>query len=242
MKSIRHIIATLTLVLLVSVSVYAQNAISLSQDMLTSIKMNQSITDFEKELANIPFQKLTEELNTDQKKQAFWINVYIAYSQKLLSEYGECDKPCKRKKTITVANRVFSLNDILYRILLHSKSTITRGKRIISPKWEKALRVNYPDGRILLAIEGNQKIADAVTYYEPENIDDQLNEIAMLFLKAQVYYNVDKNEVYLPKWIKHFKREFGKTAGIIRGLKRASVVPEDQEPKIVFSDKIAELK
>jgi len=242
MKRIIHSISTLIVILLVSFSVHSQNAISVSQDMLTSIKMNQSIEDFEKELAHIPFQKLVDELNTDQKKQAFWINVYITYSQKLLAEYGECDKPCKRKKTITVANRVFSINDILYKILLHSKSPITRGKRIMSPKWEKALRVNYPDGRILLAIEGNQKIADAVTYYEPEKIDAQLNEVAMLFLKAQVYYNVDKNEVYLPKWIKHFKREFGKKTGIIRGLKRASVVPEDQEPKIIFSDKIAELK
>jgi hypothetical protein len=239
---VKYILITIISIFALYSHGFSQNAISISQDMLTSLKMNQPITDFEKELADLPFEKLVTELDSDLKKQAFWINIYITYSQKLIAEYGTCDKACKRKKVITVANRVFSLNDILYRILLHSKSTITGGKKIISPKWEKTLHVNYPDGRILFAIAGNKQIADAITYYEPQNIDTQLNEVSMLFLKIHVFYKLDQNEVYLPKWIKHFKREFGKKTGIIRGLKRAQLVPEDQEPKIIFTDKIAELK
>lgn len=239
---VRNILLSIICIFVFSVSSFSQNALSISQDMLTSLKMSQPIDDFEKELANLPFEKLVSELDSDLKKQAFWINVYITYSQKLIGEYGTCDKTCKRKKLITVANRVFSLNDILYRILLHSKSTVTKGKKVIAPKWEKTLRVNYPDGRILFAIDGNKQITDAVTYYEPQNIDQQLNEVSMLFLKINVFYKVDQNEIYLPKWIKHFKREFGKKTGIIRGLKRAQIIPENQEPKIVFSDKIAELK
>lgn len=221
----------------------AQSAIELSQDLMTSLKMSQDLSELETELSKVPYDQLITELNSDLKKQAFWTNVYVVYTQKLLQENGECEKSCRNKKVITVGNRVFSLNDILYKILLHSKSKMTGGKRILAPKWEKELRVNYPDGRILLAIDSHEEIANAVTYYEPENMDTQLNEVAMIFLKAFVYFDLDKNEVYLPDWLKRFRREFGKDAGLIAGLKRAEVIPEDlADTQIIYSDKIAALK
>ena len=229
----------------ISISVFAQknSAISLSQDMLMSHKMNQPISEYESELAGLSFQSLVDELNSDLKKQAFWVNIYITYSQKILSENEDCGKKCKRKKVITVANKVFSLNDILYKILLHSKFAATGGKKIIAPKWEKSLRVSYPDGRVLFAIDSHQKITDAITYYEPEKMDNQLNDISIIFLQAFIFYDANKNEVFIPKWLKHFKREFGKTTGIIAGLRKAEIIPEGATiPKIIYSDKIATLK
>ena len=230
---------------LISNSTFAQknSAMSLSQDMLMSYKMNQSITEYENELAVMPFQSLVDELNSDLKKQAFWVNIYITYSQKIISENEDCGKKCKRKKVITVANKVFSLNDILYKILLHSKCAVTGGKKPVAPKWEKSLRVSYPDGRVIFAIDSHQKITDAITYYEAEKMDDQLNEISIIFLQAFIFYDANKNEVFIPKWLKHFKREFGKTAGIISGLRTAELIPEGATtPKIIYSDKIATLK
>ena len=221
-----------------------ESAVSLSQDMLTSLKMNQPVDEYEKSLENIPFQALVDELNTDHKKFAFWINVYITYGQKLISstENAECDNKCKKQKVINIAGRMFSLNDILYRILLHSKCTVTGGKKPHSPKWEKMLRVGYPDGRVLLAIDSDSDIAAEITYYEPENLDNQLNIVSLLFIKKFVYYNADTDEVYIPKWIKNFKREFGKTPGIYAGLRKAEIIKEGDEPKIIYSDKIATLK
>ena len=238
---------TLALILLWVVSLGStaqQNSlISISQDMMTSFKMSQELTDLETQLANTPFSQLESELNSDLKKQAFWVNIYVVYGQKLLAENGSCEKSCRNKKVITIANRVFSLNDILYKILLHSKSKITGGKNILAPKWEKSLRVNYPDGRILLAIDSHESIADAVTYYEPKNMDQQLNMVAELFLKSFVYYDLDKNEVFIPLWIKRFKREFGAKSGMISGLKRAGIIPmETSETRITYSDKIATFK
>jgi hypothetical protein len=224
---------------------YAQNqdAISISQDMMTSMKMNQPFDDLEKQLAEISFETLNNTLNSDLKKQAFWVNVYIVYSQKVIFDNGSCEKSCKKKKMITVGNRVFSLNDILYKILLQSKCKLSGMKKLHAPKWEKSLRVSYPDGRVLLAIDSHEKIANAVTYFEPSEMDSQLNEVGMIFLQSFVYYDVAKNEVYIPKWLKHFKREFGKSTGMIAGLKRAEVIPENiEETKIIFSDKIATFK
>lgn len=235
----------LSALLLLSTSFYAQNTdiISISQDMMTSIKMNQPIAEYEKQLAEISFEALNTTLNSDLKKQAFWVNIYIVYSQKLIAENGNCEKKCKKNKVITVGNRVFSLNDILYKILLHSKCTITGGKKMHSPKWEKELRVAYPDGRILLAIDSHEKITNAITYFEPKNMDTQLNDVGRIFLNSFVFYDKDKNEVFIPEWLKHFKREFGKKSGMITGLKKAGVIPENAtDVTIVFSNKIATLK
>ncbi len=219
------------------------NVISISQDMMTSLKMNLPLSDYETQLAIVAFETLNNQLDTDLKKQAFWANIYIVYSQKLINQNGECKKGCRNQKIVTVGNRVFSLNDILYKILLHSKSKITGGKNLIASKWEKELRVNYPDGRVLLAIDSHDTIANAVTYYEPEKMDAQLNETSRLFLVSFVYYDLDKNLVYLPLWIKRFKREFGKKSGVIAGLKRAEIIPENIiDTRIEYSDKIATFK
>ena len=235
----------LLLFVAVSNSFFGQTAdvISISQDMMSSIKMNQPISEYEKQLSAISFESLNNELNSDLKKQAFWVNIYVVYSQKIISENPDCDRSCQKKKTISIGNRMFSLNDILYKILLHSKCTVTGGKKLHAPKWEKMLRVSFPDGRVLLAIGSDEKIMNAVTYFEPSKMNDQLNEVGIIFLNSFVYYAKDKNEVFIPKWLKHFKREFGKKSGIIRGLKEAGIIPEDQENvKITFSDKIATLK
>jgi hypothetical protein len=220
-----------------------ESIISVSQDMMTSLKMNQPLNELEVKLANIPYAKLVSALNSDLKKQAFWTNVYITYSQKLIFETGTCEKSCRNKKIITVGNKVFSLNDILYKILLHSKSKATRVKKVFPSKWERELRIGYPDGRVLLAIDSHEQIVNALTYYEPENMDSQLNEVSLIFVNTFVHYDVEKNQVIIPSWLKNFKREFGKKSGMISGLKRANVIPENaNDVKVIYSDKIATLK
>ncbi len=221
----------------------SQQAISISQDLLLSFKMNQPTQEYEQQLAAITFEELNNQLNSDLKKQAFWVNIYITYSQKLIQDNPDCGSKCKNKKHITIANRVFSLNDILYKILLESKSKVTGLQKIIVPKWEKALRVNYPDGRVLLAMDSHEKISDALSYYEPEKMDAQLDEVSILFLNTFIHYDLDRNEVFIPSWIKHFKREFGYKEGMISGLKRAEVIGNDmKDTKIIYSDKIASFK
>lgn len=231
----------LTVWLAFSIHAQSVNVIELSQDLVTGFKMNQGVADFERELAQIPFDTLVSQLGTDVKRKTFWLNIYIAYSQKQMGDNTECDKKCKKLKGITVANRVFSLNDILYKILLHSKGKITP-KRIFVPEWEKALRVSYPDGRIILATTGDKEIADMFTYFEVASLNDQLAETAQAYLKKNVYFNVDKNTVFLPKWLKHFRRDFGKEAGMKRGLIMAGVLPEESTAQLVFTDKMATLE
>jgi len=229
---------------LISSTTQAQKAIDLSQDMLASFKMNQPISEYEKELENIPFEALVKELSTDQKKQAFWLNVYVVYSQKLISstENNQCDHKCKKQKIVNIAGRMFSLNDMLYLIMLHSKCTFSKKQKMHAAKWEKQLRCAYHDGRVLLAIDSDSDIANEFTYFEPDSIDHQLNVLSLMFINKYVYYNKDTNEVFIPKWLKHFKRELGKKSGIYTGLEQAEVIPKGSKPKIVYSDKIATLK
>lgn len=226
---------------LVYLTGYSQNAIAISQDMLASIKMNQPLEEFEKELAEMPYDSLVAELNTDGKRQTFWLNVYITYSQQALATGEQCDKKCKKAKSITVAQRTLSLNHILYSILLHSKCPITGGKKLFSPAWEKDLRVGFPDGRVLFAITGDDEIANFITYFEVAKVDAHLNEISKIYVSKHVKYMASSNVLYLPKWTRNFKREFGGKSGIYAGLRNANFIPADAEPKIIYSDDIDSL-
>ena len=231
---------TLITVAFLSLTSIAQEtgAISISQDMMTSFKMNMDLSDLKVQLAEIPFEKLVSELDNDAKKQAFWTNIYVIYSQQLIAETGTCNKKCKNKKVITVANRIYSLNNILYNILLSSKSKITRIKNPFPSKWERLLRVKEVDGRVLLAIDSHESIANAVTYYEHKKMDPQLNKVATIYFTSFASYDSIKNEIYLPTWLKNFKREFGKKSGIITTLKNLNIVPSNvAEAKVIYIDK-----
>lgn len=238
MKILRSLSIGFALFAGISVNAQFISALALSQDLVMGFKMNQNVVDFERDLAQIPFDTLVNQLDTDVKRKTFWLNIYLAYSQKQMGDNAACDRKCKKLKGITVANRVFSLNDIMYKILLHSKGKITP-KRILVPEWEKALRISYTDGRVILATNGDKEIAELHTYFEVAELNDQLDASSKLFLKKSVYYNADKNTVFLPKWIKHFKRDFGKEAGMKRGLIMAEVLPENSTAKIIFTDNMA---
>jgi hypothetical protein len=220
------------------------NAIDLSQDLLLSYKMNMPTSDTEKALGIYKYSQLVKDLDTDAKKQAFWMNMYIAYSQKMLnsSENGDCTRKCRKQKFVQIGSRVFSLNDVLYRFLLHSKCPATGMKRLFVPDYEKELRVSFPDGRVVLGIDSDPEITALFSYYEPEKVDQQLNEVSKVYIKKYVSYDATANVVYIPKWVRNFKRDFHHKAGMISGLKIAKVIPEDANPKIKFTDTIPTTK
>ena len=239
-------IALLYLLISGSLLTYSQdtNIVDLSQDLLLGIKMNTPTKTTEQSIGVYKFTKLIDQLDTDAKKQAFWMNMYIAYSQKMLhsAENGDCNNKCRKQKFVPVGSRLYSLNDILYRFLLHSKCTVTGSKKLIVPDWEKQLRVSYPDGRILLGIYTDSEITSLVSYYEPENVDQQLKDVSLVYIKKYVKYDSTANVVYIPKWVKNFKREFQGKTGIISGLKLAEIIPQDANPTLKFTDEIPEIK
>ena len=59
--------------------------ISLSQQLLLAAKTNNSTDAFVQLLATVPYKALEIQLVTDNDKKAFWINIYNAFTQLLLS-------------------------------------------------------------------------------------------------------------------------------------------------------------
>ena len=91
------------------------NYVSVSQQLLYAVRTKDSSDAFIKILAGADKKILQEELSTDAKKKAFWLNIYNAFVQKLLTE-----NPGKYKnrnsffslKQIVIAGKQLSLDDI----------------------------------------------------------------------------------------------------------------------------------
>lgn len=60
--------------------------IKVSQSFLYTVRKGDSSDQYIQQLAKADIQKLYEELSTDAYKNAFWLNIYNAFVQKLLTE------------------------------------------------------------------------------------------------------------------------------------------------------------
>lgn len=58
----------------------------LSQILLYAIRTGDSSDTYSQELASASREKLKKELSTDAYKKAFWLNIYNAFVQKLLTD------------------------------------------------------------------------------------------------------------------------------------------------------------
>src|SRR5690606_6837123 len=60
--------------------------VQLSQQFLSGLKDHQNVESLVLKIANLDPNKLSESLNTDHKKLAFWINIYNGFIQYQLKE------------------------------------------------------------------------------------------------------------------------------------------------------------
>jgi len=105
--------------------------LELAEDLFYNFRMDYSFQEYQNALASYPLDSLATELDTDQKRITFWVNVYNVYAQIKMQENPEgYQKKLKffGSKDIVLGGELFSLNQIEHGILRHSKCLITKGK------------------------------------------------------------------------------------------------------------------
>ena len=65
------------------------DCIRLSQDILYAARTGDSTAEYADALAGISFEQIILQLDNDEKRKAFWLNIYNAYTQT-----GLLEKPC----------------------------------------------------------------------------------------------------------------------------------------------------
>jgi thiol-disulfide isomerase/thioredoxin len=213
--------------------------IDLSQQFIYAVKTGDPAASIIQKLKDIPFDTLTDKLKTDNDKKAFWINLYNGYTQFILKEdpgkYKNRNKFFKSRQ-IEVAGKQFSLDEIEHGILRHSKIKLSLGylNKPFPGKTEKALRVKKLDYRIHFALNCGAKSCPPIAFYNPENLNQQLDLATKAYLTGESQYNSIKNIIYLPALMGWFRRDFGGKKGMKKLLKKIDLLPAGSNPKIKF--------
>jgi thiol-disulfide isomerase/thioredoxin len=218
----------------------SNNLVSLSQDFMYAAKTGGETNVHLKKLKEISFEELKQELKNDDEKKAFWINAYNGYTQALLRKNPGAYKKRGRFfkcRQIEIAGKKFSLDDIEHGILRRSKIKWSLGylNKLFPGKTEKILRVKKLDYRIHFALNCGAKSCPPVAFYDPSNINAQLDIASTAYLTGEAVYDKEKNTLGLPAIMSWFRRDFGGKKKMLELVKQKGIIPEAASPKITFN-------
>lgn len=195
--------------LLLATKMGDQKAIDTALSILKKIELNQIIDD----------------LDSDDKKKAFWINVYNSYIIIKLAEDStlyENRREFFSAKNIKIANENFSFDFIEHGILRRSKVKLSLGffGKLFPSKLERQLRVNKLDYRIHFALNCGATSCPPVAFYEAKKIDDQLDIAEAGFVLDKTTYDEESNTANTPAIFSWFRADFEGKRGIRKIIRK----------------------
>lgn len=213
--------------------------VELSQQFIYAAKTGDSTVNFEQLLKEFSYADLKTSLQSDEEKKAFWINLYNGFTQVLLKQSSNSYKNRRKffsAKQINIAGKQFSLDDIEHGILRRSKIKWSLGhlNKLFPSKTEKELRVNEVDYRIHFALNCGAKSCPPIAFYNPENINPQLELATNAYLQSEAEYNAASNVLKLPAIMGWFRRDFRGKRKMIVLAKEKKIIPLYANPKIKF--------
>ncbi|WP_397444897.1 DUF547 domain-containing protein [Polaribacter sp. R77954] len=224
-----------TLFFLSTFGLHAQNSIiysDVAQDLLENIIDKKPYSKKVQILSKSTLKDLVTELQTDNQKIAFWVNIYNAFIQISLTENPkeyENRSAFFGKKRVEIAGEILSFDDIEHGILRKSRMKISLGylRKWFRQKWERKLRIdNDIDWRIHFALNCGAKSCPPIAIYDAKNLDKQFDFMTTTYLKEQTSYNQDTktaNAVALFSW---FRGDFGGLCGAKKILFEYKITPE----------------
>ena len=211
--------------------------IKISQELLYAVRTDESSDSIETTLANAPVNDLLQQLQTEEQKKAFWLNIYNAYTQiglkKDTSAYQHRNKFFS-SKFILIAGQKLSLDLVEHGILRRSKWKYSLGylNKVIVSGFEKKFRVKNTDYRIHFALNCGARSCPPIAFYIPEQIDKQLDLATKIYMKKETIFNEKNLTVEVPAMLSWFRGDFGGKKGILRLLRQLQIIPDYAKPEI----------
>lgn len=206
------------------------NYLAISEEMLENIEKKQDVSIQMKTLAVANENQLAGQLGTDVQKIAFWVNIYNAYIQIILtkepSKYNDRASFFKEKQ-INIAGRLLSFADIEHGIIRGSQHEYFLGyvKRWFVDDFEKKFRVKNRDWRIHFALNCGAKSCPPVAIYKWERLNEQLNLSTQNYLKKFTTYVPDEQTALVTSLFSWFRGDFGGLDGIKQILIDYKMIP-----------------
>ncbi len=194
----------------------------LSEKLLLNVKMEKNTSEIRSEIEQTDPATISQSLSNDNKKKAFWINVYNAYYQILRKEKNVVKPDIYKKKLVSIAGQAVSLDDVEHGILRRYRYKYSLGfiANIFSPKFIKINAVDKLDYRIHFALNCGAESCPPIAFYNSKNIDGQLNMATQSFLEGESEFNDEEKTVHTTALFKWFYADFGGKKGIKKIFKQ----------------------
>ncbi|AXT18826.1 DUF547 domain-containing protein [Flavobacteriaceae bacterium AU392] len=149
-------------------------------------------------------------LDNDQKKKAFWVNIYNGFTNYLIiklrlktnmKEYPDFFK----SNTLTIHNYKFSLDDIEHGLLRKNvrMHILPNDKRL-------QFQVKELDYRIHFALNCGAKSCPAIAYYTFNNIEEELDLAESVFIENEFLVNHKEKTIKCSEIFIWYKDDFKK--------------------------------
>jgi hypothetical protein len=234
----------LSLILIVPCSLHATGSPNGEQDveewgrkLLERVKSGKRTKPIQEKLAALSPKTLEQKLDTDDKKLAFWLNVYNAYIQILLQKepslYEDRDA-FFGKDRVPIAGKKLSFDFIEHGLMRRSKVKAGMGhiQKPFPSDLEKRLRVEQLDPRIHFALNCGAKSCPPVAVYHSEHLDRELDRMAAYFLERTT--ELEGEKVRVTRLFSWFRGDFGGKDGMRDMLRNYDIIGQGAEPDIVF--------
>lgn len=213
----------------------------LSETFLKNIINERNTNDIRAQLYSTTLEELDSSLKTDRQRLAFWINIYNAYIQVVLSEnpdlYNDRQEFFK-KEQIPIAGRLLSFAKIEHGIIRKSQWELGLGYlgKWFPNKFERKLRVDKRDYRIHFALNCGAKDCPPVAIYSPERIIEQFKKGTKEYLERVSKYDKEKNLVKTTPLFSWFRGDFGGKGGVKDILKEHDIVPDTKNLDVEYAN------
>ena len=215
----------------------------LSIDLLSRLKSGENYADIISKFEQIKTREMVSSLSNDEKRKAFWINIYNAFSiiflksNPCLMENQKCRYLLFSNKRIIFGENKLSLNNILHGIIRHSKVWWAKGylSTMYTYKFERRLRIRNFDNRIHFAVNYGNKSSPPVRIYDSGGINHQLELSTKLFLDSEVSFFEEENMVTISQIFNWYAGDFGGRKGIIEFLKKHEKIQQEGTPMIIYT-------
>lgn len=213
----------------------------LSENFLRQIKEGKDTKDIQEKLANTSVSALEKALNTNEKKLAFWVNVYNSYIQVILKDNPDLynDRGSFFKKDqIRIAGEQISFAKIEHGIIRKSQWEYGLGKirKWFPDRFERKLRVDKRDYRIHFALNCGAIDCPPVAIYDWERLNEQFDKGTKRYLARTTDYNTEKKEVAVTSLFSWFRGDFGGKHGIKKILKQRELIPTTKGIDITYKN------
>lgn len=212
-------------------TLYPKDPLTFSEDLFLSIRTEQDYSAYVDTLERIDLDRLETDLNSHDKKVAFWINTYNSLVQ---------IKARSNPSAFEDQDAFFKSTDILFGTTYVSLDQIENG--IMRRKAQgsessfiERFEFDKVEPRIHFTLNCGATSCPPIAYYDYSKLDEQLSTAEAYFVKSNSSYSPTSNTLTTSEIFKWFEDDFGGREGVIALMKKYNVISSTITPVIKYT-------